>query len=261
MPSNTALSQEQVDQFEQNGYLVVKSLADPETLTTLQKAAFKLIKNPCEPWELEADTGYPGAPQSACAPGGQTIRRFLKAAARSSALSQWGIKSAMVEQLSSLLNTDELYLSQSHHNCLMTKTPAFSSDTGWHQDVRYWHFDRPNLVSAWTALGHESESNGGLSLIPGSHRTEFGAHQFDDAKFFIHNLPDNQETLNKAINVTLEAGDVLFFHCKLLHKASRNRSEQVKVALVYTYHDNSCSPIPNTRSSAQAELVLSNHCD
>ena len=47
----------------------------------------------------------------------------------------------------------------------------------------------------------------------------------------------------------LEAGDVLFFHCRLFHAAGKNRSGEVKLSAVFTYHTaGSNRPIPGTRS-------------
>ena len=56
-------------------------------------------------------------------------------------------------------------LSQCHHNCVMTKHPGCSA-TLWHQDIRYWSFDRPELISAWFALDQEEAVNGALRVIP-----------------------------------------------------------------------------------------------
>ncbi|NNJ26974.1 hypothetical protein LzC2_30710 [Planctomycetes bacterium LzC2] len=63
----------------------------------------------------------------------------------------------------------EVIVPLAHHNCVMTKQPRFSSDTGWHQDVRYWSFARPDLVNLWIALGDETPENGCLRVIPGTH--------------------------------------------------------------------------------------------
>ena len=61
-------------------------------------------------------------------------------------------------------------MSQAHHNCVMTKNPGYSSETHWHQDIRYWSFQQPELVSVWTALGREHKGNGCLRVLPGSHQ-------------------------------------------------------------------------------------------
>lgn len=242
--------------FQQQGFLIVRQLAKPETIQALQNAAKRNIENPVQPWELESSTGYPGAPNSVEAPGGDTIRRLLNAVCRDKAWADWATSAEITNCLARLFKAETLFLNTSHHNCLMTKAPAYSSDTGWHQDIRYWHFNQPNLISVWTALGEENQNNGSLSVIPGSHAMKLTPTQFDEAQFFDPTLEDNQSILAKEVSVSLAPGDVLFFHCKLLHRASRNKTDQVKLSLVFTYHDDQCQPLPNTRSSRDPEIQL-----
>jgi len=107
---------------------------------------------PVDPVEYEADTRYDGAPTDRHAVGGRTVRRLLQAIARDTVFEQWATSPAITQRLHQLLGP-RLAVSQAHHNCVMTKHPAFSSATGWHQDMRYWSFNRPELISTWLALG------------------------------------------------------------------------------------------------------------
>jgi len=93
----------------------------------------------------------------------------------------------------------------------MTKHPYYGSETGWHRDIRYWSFERPDLISVWLALGNESEENGGLWIVPGSQALDFDSARFDDAQFFRENAESNRALLKRRIPVTLNQGDVLFF--------------------------------------------------
>ena len=131
----------------------------------------------------------------------------------------------------------------------MTKQPGFSSVTRWHQDIRYWHFDRQDLISVWSALGEESKKNGCLRVLPGSHRWNLDPGQFDAARFLRSDLDSNKALLKTAQAVQLNPGDVLFFHARLFHAASRNTSSETKYLLVYTYHEASNAPIESTRSA------------
>jgi phytanoyl-CoA hydroxylase len=128
--------------------------------------------------------------------------------------------------------------------------------TGWHQDIRYWSFERPELVSVWLALGDETPENGALSLIPGSHRIEFAPDHLDEALFFRADLPQNQALIASRVQVTLNAGDVLFFHCRTLHAAGANRTGATKFSLVFTYHALDNPPWPGTRSASQPSIPL-----
>ena len=136
----------------------------------------------------------------------------------------------------------------------MTKHPGFSSATLWHQDIRYWLFDQPELVSVWLALGDETEHNGGLKLIPGSHRQDLDRGHYDAAFFLRSDLPQNQRLIHSAISANLSQGDTLFFHSGTFHAAGQNQSEQVKTSVVFTYHAQSNQPLEGTRSSNYPDI-------
>ena len=119
-------------------------------------------------------------------------------------------------------------LSQTHHNCVMTKQPRYSSETGWHQDIRYWSFQRPELVSVWLALGREFPENGCLSLLPGTHTMEFAADRVDGALFLRTGNPLNQALIAARLTPVLEPGDAVFFHCRTLHSAGNNNTTETK---------------------------------
>ncbi|MFC3702552.1 phytanoyl-CoA dioxygenase family protein [Reinekea marina] len=243
--------------FLENGYLIKRQLLSSESLSLAINEANALLKKPVEPLELEAAVGYPGAPKTAESEGGRTIRRVLSLCSRSESVKNMATKGPIAGVLQHLFGSKTpAFLNQNHHNCLMTKAPSYSSDTHWHQDIRYWHFKQPNLISAWIALGSETANNGALQVIPKSHSAQFDHDQFDEDKFFIEGLEKNRTWLDNKIQLTLEPGDVLFFDSRLLHKATRNATETVKLSMVFTYHDATNAPIANTRSSNLPEIQL-----
>ena len=141
------------DIFDRDGYTVVRGMVPHPSITAMREEVLSALDPLLGPAEFEADTGYPGAPRDRSAPGGATPRRLLSATARFPEVARWARSRAVHAQLSDLLGTPQVRLSQCHHNCVMTKHPGYSSATLWHQDIRYWSFDQPSLVSAWFRLG------------------------------------------------------------------------------------------------------------
>jgi phytanoyl-CoA hydroxylase len=150
----------------------------------------------------------------------------------------------------------EIMLSQTHHNCVMTKQPRFSSVTGWHQDIRYWSFQRPELISVWLALGREIPENGCLSFLPGTHAMELARDRLDEGMFLREDLLENQKLIAKRVMPALEPGDVVFFHCRTFHAAGSNRTDEVKLSLVFTYHAADNPPLPGTRSASLPPVAV-----
>ena len=246
-------SPQQIAEFDRDGFVIARKLAAHELCERMKALAQRHLAAEIGPLEYEAQVKYPGASASLDAPGGRTVRRLLQAYARDPLFREWAISAEIANRLRQLLGP-RLELSQAHHNCVMTKNPAFSSATGWHQDIRYWSFEKPELVSVWLALGPEHEDNGCLWLVPGSHRMELRREQYDDDRFFRADRDENRKILRAKIAGELDEGDVLFFHCRLLHAAGQNRTALTKFAAVFTYHDTGNRPLPGTRSASLPEI-------
>jgi len=254
--TNCRLTDTQLEAFQRDGYLVIPRWEYGESLKSLQGIAKRQLDAAAPPLELEAQLGYPGAPEATSLFGSETPRRLLGAYQREPLWREFAVSDSMAVSLRQLFDDEDICLSQAHHNCLMTKSPRYSSDTGWHQDSRYWSFDRPELITAWLALGEETKKNGVLRVIPGSHRMKCKSSQFDSDLFFSANSDDNMSLISEAKALSLSAGDLVFFHCKLLHSATRNTTEMTKLSLVFTYHRRNNRPLAGSRSASVAEILL-----
>ncbi len=245
-----------IDEVRDKGYAVVPGFIPADRLPRLNRVARELLAARAQPLEFEADLQYPGAPASRSAAGGETVRRLLDAYQRHPDFAECATTPRLRDWMASYF-AEEPVMSRAHHNCLMTKHPLYGSLTGWHRDIRYWSFEREDLVSVWLALGEETRHNGALWLVPGSHRAAFDADRFDEAKFFRSDRPDNAKLIQSAVSPSLAPGDAIFFHCNTLHSAGKNQSDAVKFSLVYTYHGRSNPARPGTRSASKPEVELS----
>jgi phytanoyl-CoA hydroxylase len=242
--------------FAADGYLVLRRFCAPAACEAIAVEVREALHPVLGPAEFEADVGYPGAPESRAAPGGNTPRRLLHAYSRFAGLRALATGTVVKRHLQAILGTLDVRLSQCHHNCVMTKSPGFSSATRWHQDIRYWSFERPELVSLWIALGCETAANGALAVIPGSHRLPLAAARLDEAKFLRPEEEENRSLIATARTVELAPGDALLFHCRTVHAAGRNTTERVKLSAVFTYHAADNRPLPGTRSAHYEGIAL-----
>jgi len=249
------LTQQQIATLQEQGFVVVPGMIAPDRIAALRQRVEQQLAEHAAPLEYEADLRYPGAPASRDSHGGDTVRRLLDAYVRDPLFAAWASAPEVSAWLRQYFGT-EVWLSRAHHNCVMTKHPTYGSLTGWHRDIRYWSFERDDLVSTWLALGPETAENGGLWFVPGSHRMRFPPEAFDQAKFFRADLPENAALIERAYAPTLAPGDVVFFHCNTLHSASQNASNAVKFSMVFTYHGALNAPLPGTRSSAKPEVAV-----
>lgn len=253
MITDLSAHQAQIEALRDQGFVVVPRFVPPDALLQLNQVARAQLAERAQPLELEADLRYPGAPASRTAAGGTTIRRLLSAYDRDPIFARCASTPVLRHWMQSYFE-EHVLISRVHHNCLMTKHPTYGSLTGWHRDIRYWSFAREDLVSVWFALGREEIDNGALWFVPGSHRMAFDADHYDEAQFF--RADRHARIIDTRVSPRLEPGDAVFFHCKTLHAAGRNQSQEVKFSLVFSYYAISNLPRPGTRSSSQPGIPL-----
>lgn len=234
------LTKEQIDKFNQDGFLVIKDFAPIELCDKILEKAKEHLNKKIAPIETEAQ--YLEANDET-----NTVRRLRQVYQRDEIFKEWMTYPKIRDLLKQLFN-EEIVLTLAHHNSIMTKMPKESSRTSWHQDRRYWNFENDNLISVWLSLDDEFIENGLLEFIPRSHKLELKKEQFDEKSNFLDEHPINKELIKTKVHTNLKKGDILFFHCKTLHHAGKNRTDKPKISFVYTVRAKSNKPIKNTRS-------------
>ncbi|MGF1483760.1 MAG: phytanoyl-CoA dioxygenase family protein [Opitutales bacterium] len=91
-----------------------------------------------------------------------------------------------------------------------------------HQDNIYLQAEPFTCVAAWTAIDRTDEDNGGLMLVPGTHKMELDCRSDSDGQVHARNvrLPKGA----KAICAKMEPGDTLFFNGQIIHGSGPNRT-------------------------------------
>jgi len=257
------LTEEALQNFETNGFLLLPQFADHEFCDTIRDIAKAHLKHKVPPIETELEyVGKTKEERKLISDGkahlfeGQvTVRRLRQVYHRDIVFRQWMENEKIRPILKQILGENPT-ITIAHHNSIMTKMPYTSTETSWHQDFRYWHFETDNLVSVWLALDEENSDNGVLEFIPGSHKMNFIPSQFDEKEYFSDSHKENQEIIAKKVSYSLQKGDVVLFHCKLLHRANRNSTDEPKISFVYTVKGCSNKAIEGTRSSEFKEVPL-----
>lgn len=257
------LSQEQLESFEEKGYLVLRKFAEPEQCDTILDIAKAHLNHKVPSVETESEYVGKSKEERREISDGHiedleehiTVRRLRQVYHRDIVFKQW-MESKKIRPVLKQILAEDPVITIAHHNSIMTKMPLSSTETSWHQDIRYWRFERDNLVSVWLALGEESDENGVLEFIPGSHKMIFSADQFDEKEYFLSDDAKNRTLIDTKEQTVLQKGDVVLFHCKLLHRANENRTQTPKISFVYTVRGELNHPITNTRSSSFPEVIL-----
>ncbi|HEX4488665.1 MAG TPA: phytanoyl-CoA dioxygenase family protein [Terriglobales bacterium] len=117
---------------------------------------------------------------------------------------------------------------------------GLTAAVGWHQDmgVVSAEADDTTMISVWIAVMDATTENGCLQVVPGSHKGELVVHcNYDDNKRKYHqiNIPDKLVGANH-LALPMKAGDVLFFHKKLMHSSLPNTSADIRWSFDLRYN-------------------------
>ena len=145
-----AFNEQQLADFSRDGFIIARNLISSAFCDRIRAVVKQHLEWDCGSIVYEADLNYPGAPKSLDSEGGRTPRRLKQAMSRDVIFAEYVMLPEISERMRQLLGP-EIAVPLAHHNCVMTKQPGFSSDTGWHQDIRYRSFPNSNLLSLWLA--------------------------------------------------------------------------------------------------------------
>ena len=104
----------------------------------------------------------------------------------------------------------------------INKAPGAGSYIPWHQDNGYQKGRTPEYLTCWLALDDSSLDNGGLQVIPGSHKQGHRVHEMETVHAVIRDLAEEERL---AIPLDARAGDVLIFSSLLVHQTVGNHTK------------------------------------
>lgn len=123
------------------------------------------------------------------------------------------------------------------HTQLLTKLPdsnGTSAAIAFHQDNGYGELEPMTDVTVWIAVTPAVQGNGGLRIVPGSHRRGLLAHGTDDVNQALRKATDGEG----AVPVDLAPGEGVAFSGLTVHGSGPNLSELARVGFYARY----CEP-------------------
>ena len=117
------------------------------------------------------------------------------------------------------------------------KEPFSTSTVGWHQDAYYWPMKPHHTVTVWLAYDDVDEENGGMKIIPGSHRAGLLRHARSTDTDSILTLELESGTFNEAeaVQFKLKAGEVSLHDDRAVHGSPANPSSRRRAGLTLRY--------------------------
>lgn len=221
--SSGALTEDDLVSYERNGYLVKSGLFDAQEVSALMAEA-----------ERMASTADRSRDDVIIEPSSEAVRSLFRVH-RQNALMQRVASDPRLRGFAEQVLGGEVYVHQSRINF----KPAFEGKPfPWHSDFETWHMEdgmpRMRALSASLLLTENTEHNGPLLVIPGSHRRYVRCvgetpenHFRQSLRRQEYGVPDRAALSQLAAeggvaSVTGPPGSVVFFDCNLMHGSGGN---------------------------------------
>lgn len=226
------LTEEQMKQFETEGYVIVRGVWSKEEVEEIQ-AEFEKISHSAIPGYFEPVLdGEQEDP----------LRRYPRVMHphRFNDLSKQYMLHPVVLDIMHDLYGEEALAAQS----MFYYKPPGSRGQALHQDNFYLKVEPGNCIAAWAAIDRCDEENGCMLLVPKTNTYEIVCPEESDANesFTTHYVKPPKE--EKPIAAIMEPGDILFFNGNLIHGSYRNKTkDRFRRAFISHYANSSAMSI------------------
>jgi len=231
-------SRDQLEGFKRDGFMLLEGFLSGRDTKTLLAEAERMARDPQIASRDEAIRE----------PGSDIVRSVFRVHEINKTLSRLSRDRRLVNIAKQIVGSD-VYVHQSRANL---KPGLFGKEFYWHSDFETWHVEdgMPGMraVSCSILLTDNSEYNGPLMIMPGSHqyfiscvgetpddhykkslrKQEYGVPDPDSLRF----LADQ----GGIRSMTAPAGSVVFFDCNAMHGSNSNISPYPRSNVFFVYN-------------------------
>ena len=222
MPS--VLTAEQRQQFDRDGYFLVRSLFDAEETRLMREA-------------METDPTVRANFYNRADAEGAVTRMVTWNQPGDGVYGLAARSEKIVDTMEDLLGGEVYH----YHSKLTAKEPREGGAWEWHQDYGYWYHNGclfPLMASVMIALDRSDRGNGCLQVLKGSHlmgRIEHGLLEGQQVGADLNRVEEARKHL-ELVYAEMDPGDALFFHCNTLHRSDQNRSPNRRWTMICCYN-------------------------
>jgi phytanoyl-CoA hydroxylase len=251
------LTPTQLDQYRDEGFVVLAALIEAPLLRRMRDALAELVEKSRriqthdEVYDLE-----PG--HTADRPRVRRIKKpHVVHPVFRELLDHPGLKAATQDLLGENVR---LYNSK-----LNVKAPEYGSPVEWHQDWAFYPHTNDDVTAAGVMLDDTSVENGAMYVLPGTHRGPTFDHHGSDGRFCGAMDPDACGLdFRSALACEGPAGSVSFHHARTVHGSAQNVSDRPRSLLLYELTAADAYPLMNLSNAGyeefRARMVYGSEC-
>jgi ectoine hydroxylase-related dioxygenase (phytanoyl-CoA dioxygenase family) len=242
------LTQEQIAQFHADGFLNGGPILNDEEVETLRAEIMRVIEQR-DRRDIPQPVLVRNLTKNDAAPVWQIVDIWMA----SEPFRQLIAHPQITAGIAQLTDASELRI---WHDQIQYKPAQIGGQTDWHQDAPLWPIIAPMTeVTAWVALDDADESNGCMSMVPGSHT--WGDHQdFLNTLDAYDGMPAEFEGHPvRVVRCPVKKGEVHFHHALTWHGSHANTSGRPRRAIALHYMTN------ETRYVASGRHVMKDYVE
>lgn len=224
---NPVLTPAQLAQYEEDGFITVRSVLDADLLRRLTATTERLyaegsrLTERTRHYDLEA-SHTPQAPR---------IRRISSPTELDDVYLEAAFESILGDIAADLVGGPVKF----YHSKINFKLPRGGAEIGWHQDWPVFPHTNTNLVAISVPLNPSRAGNGCLQTVPGTHKLGARSH-WHEGKYLLNcNASITAEELRRAVYSELDPGDIVAHHGLSLHSSSQNSSDDLRTTYIIQY--------------------------
>ena len=241
----TTLTQSQIDQFNEDGFLLLENALSNETLKKLKQEFIE--------WEEESrnHTGPYGVTCDNRARFDVDPRHTAEKPALRRIASPIEISDTYLEAMRNNRALDALVDLIGPNICfesgkVNSKQPGAATEIKFHQDFLFGPHTNDDMVTALFFLDDVTIDNGPLEVIPGTHKGELYDHWHDGVYTGMVAAEVMAEMKPKSIPCYGPAGSACLMHTRLLHGSAPNTSDKPRTLFICEYFAEDARPLqPN----------------
>ena len=222
------LTDEQVEQYQREGWLSVPALVDDEWLTRLRAVteefvdASRALTESTPLYDLEAD-------HSAEEP---RLRRLSAPTELHATYWEFASQSVITDVVCDLIGPNVKF----HHSKLNFKAPRGGEEVKWHQDIQFWPHTNYDLLTIGVFLEDVEHGMGEVGFVPGSHEGPlYDLYDGDVWTGALHDDDVERAGVANAVYPVGPAGTITVHNCRTVHGSAPNRSDRPRPLLLQTY--------------------------
>lgn len=230
---NSELSPLQIEQYQENGFLVIDNFLNAEELEYWRQAVDEAIverkgqKMPGKDIRVGEDDGI----NKDTAYYNKVFDQMINLWQTNAKVRQLMLNEHIGRMAAQLAGVEGIRI---WHDQALFKRP-WANPTSWHLDTPFWSFSDRRALSIWVALDDATLENGCLFFIPGSHRsTAFenpGIGINMDSIFSVY----PQFAQARSVAAPMKAGSCSFHNGLTIHGAHANMTSGFRRAMTCAY--------------------------